>query len=180
MNQRVVALVGISGVGKTTFVKRVAEKCDFLHLTAGTLIARGRSIDPVTRDVLRSSNLEENQRMLVDGFKEAAGAVAGPIVLDGHVVIHMASGLAPIDSRVFAGIGTKLVAHLEANPAQILSNRLCDTRRDRPSLSVEELEVHQARSLAAARRVAVDLGIKLKRLTHDDVDVFAQILREPR
>lgn len=176
MSQKIVAVVGISGVGKTTFLSRVAAKCEFQHLSAGTLIAQGRSLASTARDSLRSSNLDENQSLLVEGFKDASDPDAKIIILDGHVVMLSPVGLAPIDSRVFASLGIDIIAHLEADPPQILSNRLKDTGRERPSLSIEELGAHQIRSLAEARRVADDLGIELKRLTHDDDDVFGRFL----
>lgn len=176
MNQKVAALVGISGVGKTTFLKQVAKTCAFQHLTAGSLIAQASSIDVAARDRLRLSDVDENQRLLVQGFSAARDNMAQIVVLDGHVVIHSAAGMSLIDSRVFSDLGTGLIAHLEAAPAQIQSNRVLDTSRKRPLLSIDELSAHQARSLAEAQRVAEDLGIELIRLTHDDADVFGRFL----
>lgn len=176
MSQKIIAFVGISGVGKTTFLKKVAKTLKFQHLTAGSLIAGTRAISSGSRDDLRLSNLDENQRLLVQGFDDARDPTAHIVVMDGHVVIHSAEGLVPIDSRVFSCLGVNLIAHLEADPAQIHSNRAMDSSRQRPQLSVHDLHYHQKRSLDEARRVADDLGIELKTLRQDDVDAFVLFL----
>lgn len=176
LSQRVIALVGVSGVGKTTFLKRVGAACDFQHLTAGSLIAKAKSVKPAARDSLRLSDLDENQRLLVRGFTETRDPAAQTVILDGHVVIHHATGLSPIASQVFSCLGIDLIAHLEDDPARIHSNRTLDTYRKRPSLSIEVIRNHQARSLAEAHRVAGDLKIEVKHFTHEDVHIFQQIL----
>jgi adenylate kinase len=42
MNQRIVAFTGISGVGKTTFLRQITERVDFQHVTGGSLVATAR------------------------------------------------------------------------------------------------------------------------------------------
>ena len=162
MRQRIVALVGISGVGKTTFLKQVAANCVFQHLTAGSVIARAKAAELAARDSLRLSDLDGNQRLLIQGFATARDPTAYFVILDGHVVIHTENSLLPIESWVFASLGINEIAHLEADPAQVHSNRAKDANRQRPSLSVDEIRNHQARSSAEARRVADDLRIEFK------------------
>lgn len=176
MKQKTVAVVGISGVGKTTFLKKLAKTCEFQHLTAGSLIARARSLSFSDRDSLRYSNLGDNQRLLIEGFVEARDPDADVVILDGHVVIDSPDGLTPIDSQVFERIGVDLIAHLEADPFQVFCNRQKDISRERPVLEIEDISTHQRRSLAEARRVAEDLGVKLVRLTHDDAVAFGRTL----
>lgn len=178
MSQRKLALVGVSGVGKTTFLKQVAHKCTFQHLTAGSLISQARSIDPVDRDILRLSDLGQNQRLLIRGFFDALDPAASIVVLDGHVVIHSAEGLLPIDSGVFASLEIEILVHLEADPGHIYSNRKSDLKRRRPSISIDEICKHQKRSLIEAERIASDLGIEMIRFTNDDVSKFQNLLSE--
>lgn len=176
MKQRVMALVGISGVGKTTFLKRIAAACAFQHLTAGSLIALAKSSDPVNRDSLRLSDLEENQSLLIRGFAQARDLAARVVILDCHVVVHGLTGLWPIESRVFSSLNVCLIAHLEADPIQIHLNRTRDLTRQRPLLSSDEIRSHQVRSLAEAQRVADDLRIEFMSLRHEDAVTFGRFV----
>ena len=179
MTQLLIALVGISGVGKTTFLKRLAGRCEFQHLTAGSVIARARQAEH-SHDSLRFADLGENQRLLIEGFALARDRHSPAVVLDGHVVIDGLSGLTPISSQVFSALDIDLMAHLEAAPEQILANRRRDVMRDRPSLTVEQLRSHQTSSLTHAQLVSSELGIEFRQLTHADVDAFGELLLVPR
>lgn len=172
MRQKIIALVGISGVGKTTFLKGAAKSLAFQHLTAGSLIARARVADDNHRDRLRFADIDDNQTLLVEGFKLAKDASASLVILDGHTVIHGSNGLLSIDSAVFAALGIDAMVHLEADPSQILINRQGDSTRIRPALSIAERAEHQAHSLAVAGRIAQALSIPLQCVSHGDKDNF--------
>lgn len=129
MIQKTIALVGISGVGKTTFLKNLASELTFQHLTAGTLISEGKSLEREDRDKLRLSNINENQRLLILGFHRARDPNIPFVVMDGHVVIHGAEGLEIIGSDVFEALGIDAMMHLVAPPERILENRLKDAGR---------------------------------------------------
>ena len=65
MNQRVVAFAGISGVGKTTCLNKLADIVAFQHVTGGSLIASARDAAADSRDAMRHADLDENQRLLI-------------------------------------------------------------------------------------------------------------------
>lgn len=170
MSQIVVALVGVSGVGKTTFLHQLAQTLSFQHLTAGSLIAEARSQSAASRDDLRLSNLDENQSLLVRGFECALNPRARLVVLDGHVVIHNESGLHSVGSIVFSKLGIKLIGHLEADPARVHLNRASDVGRNRPIISIEKISDHQAKSRSEALKVAADLGIDFVSIMLSDAE----------
>jgi adenylate kinase len=131
-----------------------------------------------TRDDLRHADVYENQKLLIRGFGEARDPSATIIILDGHVVVHGPEGLSAIGSSVFSALGVSIIAHLEADPSLIFTNRNRDPNRDRPRLAVSELDAHQKQSLAQARRISKELKIELMRLAHDDASKFCQYLSE--
>lgn len=176
MKQRVVAFTGISGVGKTTFLKELAKQVSFQHLTGGSLIAAARQTGPSQRDNLRHANLDENQQLLIDGFLVKRDSQAALIVMDGHVVIDDGNSLAKLPSEIFHALGTSLMVHLEADPVRIAANRSRDTSRSRPNLPPEKLLQQQSASNAHARSISHDLGIGFERVTHDDVARLAASL----
>ena len=176
MSQRIVALTGISGVGKTTLLNRLAERLDFQHVTGGSLIAATRDADPRTRDAIRHADLDENQRLLIEGFALIRDPNAKLIIMDGHVVIDDGTQLLKIPHQVFSALGISEMVHLEAEPEQIAANRLGDTSRARPAHSIEILSQHQQLSRAHAIAVAKTLGISCHSVGHAHVDALAKSL----
>jgi adenylate kinase len=71
MRQRIVAVTGVSGVGKTTCLNFVAKRIGFQHLQASALIQSARasqSVLPVSHDDLRKQDIDQNQALLLSGF----------------------------------------------------------------------------------------------------------------
>lgn len=159
MTGLIIALVGLSGVGKTTFLKRLGEKIIFQHLSAGTLIATARSLGENKRDTLRSDNIDENQRLLVSGFKIVYDPKSPIVVLDGHAIIHTPSGIDTISPSVFEAIGINGLIHLSAAPEDIYRNRIGDKSRARPPIDSIEIANQQHLSLEAAKAVTDTLKV---------------------
>lgn len=176
MSQRVVAFTGISGVGKTTFLRQLAQLIDFQHVTGGSLIAIAREVVAERRDAIRYADLDENQRHLVEGFALKRDPSANLVMMDGHVVIDDGEGLSKISSDVFGALGVSLVVHLESEPEQIAANREGDKSRSRPSYPASILEKHQALSRAHACDVARTLGVPFYIVTQNECARLAEIL----
>lgn len=176
MSQKIVAFTGISGVGKTTFLEKLAKRLSFQHLTGGTLIAAARQADANQRDAMRHADLDENQRLLIHGFFATIDPQVGLVIMDGHVVIDNGNNLTLLPSAIFRALGTSLMVHLEADPALIITNRSHDTARSRPSYDFETLKQHQTTSRNHASSIARDLDIGFHIVTHSDVDQFATTL----
>lgn len=176
MTQKIVALTGISGVGKTTFLQKLSEALDFQHVTGGTLIAAAREATPKNRDAIRYENLDENQRFLIEGFALTRDPNAKIVVMDGHAVIDDGQRLSEIPCDVFEALDISVMVHLEGDPEQIVANRRKDTSRSRPSYSLSVLEQHQVISRAHAKSVAETLEIPFYVVTHNDIDRLVEIL----
>lgn len=168
MNQKIIAITGISGVGKTTFIRNLAERFSFQHLTGGSLIARAKDRAATTRDKLRLLGLDENQRLLIEGFMAARDHDVETVIFDGHAVIDGLTGLASIPVGVFEAIGVCLMVHLEADPLEIQHNRTRDSDRLRPTLSPETLYFHQQYSRQHAMAIAEALKIDCLVMRTDD------------
>lgn len=176
MSQKIVAFTGISGVGKTTFLKALAKRMTFQHLTGGSLIAAARQEDADQRDSIRHADLDENQRLLIEGFFVACDPQIELVIMDGHVVIDSGNNLTELPSTVFRALGTSLMVHLEPYPDWIAANRSRDTSRSRPIYAIETLARHQSASRRHAASIASDLGIGFHIVRHSDLDQFATML----
>ena len=176
MSQRILALTGISGVGKTTFLRRLAQLVDFQHVTGGSLIAAARKAKPESRDAIRHADLDDNQRLLIEGFALTRDPNAKTVIMDGHVVIDDGQRLSKIPCEVFKALGVSVMVHLEADPEQIAANRSRDSSRSRPPYPPIVLEQHQRLSRAHAETVADMLGVAFHIVTHNDAARLATLL----
>lgn len=176
MNQRIVAFTGISGVGKTTFLRRLAELINFQHVTAGSLIATARKVVQEARDSIRYADLEENQRLLIDGFLLTRDPNSNLIIIDGHVVVDDGEELSKVSSEVFRELEISLMVHLECDPARIASNRNDDTSRIRPAYTLDVLGKHQLTSRYHAQSIADVLGVPIYIVTQNDTNHLAELL----
>ncbi len=171
-----VMLAGISGVGKTTFLNRLKSELSFQHLTAGSLISAAKEAKKNERDELRLSDIDENQRLLIQGLSLARDRYSPLIILDGHVVIHTASGLEAINSEVFRALGINAILHLVGTAEQILENRTREIGRNRPLLSLQELEDHQSFSILTASTLSRTLDIPWLKVTSADSSLVKTFL----
>ncbi|MCL6707283.1 AAA family ATPase [Pseudomonas sp. R2.Fl] len=163
MSRKVVALVGLSGVGKSTLLEDAQRGLVFEHLQASDLIKAERSerqAKPVAHDLLHEGNIDDNQALLISGFMRYAPE-DGLVVLDGHTVIDTPDGLVEISPLVFSAIDVSRFVVLVDDVEKIALRRLSDTRRTRPTRSHEELAEHQERSVLAAYRAALSLSVPL-------------------
>ena len=169
MSQQIVAFTGLSGVGKTTFLRHLAEHITFQHLTGGNLIAAARDARLDERDAMRHADLDENQRLLIEGFALARDTAAPLVIMDGHVVIDSGAGIQELPADVFRALGIAKMIHLEAEPARISINRSNDTSRRRPTHDLETLSQHQLASRTHANCIADALSVEFHIVTFNDI-----------
>lgn len=169
MTPNITALVGLSGVGKSTMLKSFALKRIFQHLSASQLIREARRDDKAATEVdsLRHANIDENQRLLIAGFNHAVDVKSHHVVLDGHTVVETASSLIVIPSDVFRSLGVTKMIFLADDPRSIARRRAADSTRNRPIPNDIDIRRHQDTALLAAFYTCFDLRIPLGVFTPD-------------
>lgn len=178
MKARIIALTGISGVGKSTLVESLTTSLPLEHLQAGLSIMEGRDAigNSSRHDQLRLADIDENQRYLVEGLRRRAGACVGLVVLDGHTVIEKDEELILIDPAVFRAMSIKGMIFLEDDPAAIAERRRHDASRNRPLPSVERLRRVQDAAREQAVAICWELGVPLHVFRPDEFAAVAAIL----
>jgi len=175
-----VALLGLSGVGKSTLVGQVAERLPLLHLQASILIRTEqayRAQAQHTSEALRTGPVLDNQALMIAAYSRLTETATVPVVFDGHSVVDGRNGLLEIPSTVFAALSLDAICILTAAPSVIFERRRHDIARERPHRDVEALAAHQAVAIAAAQRIANDLDRPFHHLETDPRARLVQLLR---
>jgi adenylate kinase len=175
---RAIAFVGLSGVGKSTLIRSLAERIELQHLSAGSLIGeeKARLQEALNHDELRFADIAANQQLLIDGFNRTRNNHAALVVLDGHTVIDTNLKLEAIPAWVFQAIGIESFIFLRADPAEILKRRISDTTRTRPMISVTKIAMHQTFAIEVTQACAAELSIPCHIVDTEDVNSILGIL----
>lgn len=177
---KIVALVGLSGVGKSTFISSLKDQIDFQYLSASLLIKNQKKLLQnlnLKGDDLRFGDINDNQKLLIDGFKKAHKVEADLTILDGHTVIDTPDCLIEIEPVVFKEIGVENFILLTETAEVISERRKLDQSRNRPILSVKELIEHQEISVNATAKAALDCRIPLLIVTSEQIKTVVNILK---
>lgn len=166
---RVAAVLGISGVGKSSLIAAVAHHVNLLHLTASGLI-KAQLAQAQTSEQLRAGPVVNNQQLMLREFARRAAAAEQPlIVFDGHNLIDTPTGFVDIPDTVFAALNLNALVFIEDAPETIAGRREADRSRPRPLRSTGELAGQQERAKHMAARVAGELGIPFLVVRSGDV-----------
>lgn len=181
MRQSVIAVVGISGVGKSTMLRTAVASIPFQHLQASALIKEAKELQSsgtVATDDLRTKDITDNQALLIKGFSNRRDPVAALIVIDGHTIIDAPSGLIIIEPSVFAAMGVTEFIFIADDPMAILSRRANDKSRNRPERSTIELAHHQEQAVLAAFSAALNLAVPLHIFTSGQIEALREIIAQ--
>ena len=179
MSRKIVAVLGVSGVGKTTMIQSfVQQHPDVLSVRASELIKRQAAItDAEKMRALTSLEIHINQNHLITAFdKFKLESPAQHILFDGHSIIDNDDEVIVIPTKVFEKIGPDLFIFIEDDPDIIASRRVHDTTRSRPLLSSQNLDAQQLVAKNAALNYGTELSIPCVVLSAGDKDKFNTLL----
>lgn len=180
MRPHVAAMTGVSGIGKSTLLRKLSASLRFQHLQAGALIKEARSLTDgsnLSLDQLRKVDIDENQQLLIKGFVQGINLVEKLVVLDCHVLIERSDTLSFIDPSVFEAIAIDSMIFLVDDPSAIIARRLADTNRERPVSRALDLGIIQDRALAHGKEICRRLGIPIVVLPPTETASIASILQ---
>lgn len=173
---RIVAVLGISGVGKSSLIAAAAREIYLLHLTASGLI-KAQLAKAQTSEQLRAGPILDNQHYMLRGFSQAvAGVKQELVVFDGHNLIDTPTGILEIPDAVFAAMGLHALVFIEDAANAIADRRQADQSRQRPTRTADELAEQQGRAKDMAARLAASLGIPFSVLRSGDLAGFRATL----
>ena len=161
----VVAVFGLSGVGKSWMISKFGNATEVKHVQASQLIREARAEMTgwlESPEDLRRGAVLDNQAILIAAFSRLNLTATTPIIFDGHSVIDAGDHLVEIPVDVIRALAPAGLIFIMDDPAAIVARRASDVARERPVRSKGEIESHQDRALAVCRRYADELAISLK------------------
>lgn len=174
---KVVAVLGLSGVGKSWMISRYAAIANVAHIQASQLMrdARaGREGRPVTSEDLRRGPVLDNQSVLTDAFAKGLATEARPIIFAGHCLIDVGEQPIEIPVDVIRRLQPSGIVLVHAPADEIVRCRESDTSRERPVRTVDALATQQDRCVAICTDHAEQLGIRFVQVRAGDERGLAQ------
>lgn len=179
MKGRVVAVLGISGVGKSTMISAFARLHPSVHgASASALLKQATAVtDSESLRTAAASDINDNQQRLIAAFSDLwRRHPERHVIFDGHSLIDNDQGLVIVPNDVFVGLAPNRIVFIEDNAEAILTRRLADANRIRPRRSAEEIAAHQRMAKEAAHGYAVTLAIPFSAIQSGDDQTFAAAL----
>lgn len=151
-----VVLIAVPGSGKSTILKKVAEKVENLTIVnfGDVMFDEARKIGVKSRDDMRRLMDSESYIDIQEKAAEFIGSLNGRVIIDTHAAIKTPHGYYPgLPPNVTNRIRPRAIILLEFRPEDILARRMKDNAtgvRRREHESLEEIEEHQRASLTYA------------------------------
>jgi adenylate kinase len=176
----VVAVFGISGVGKSWMIGRYIDHHPALHVQASQLLRESKAAvsgKNVSAEDLRKGAVLDNQSLLIEAFTRLRVTAKRPILFDGHCVVDNGEQLIAIPGEVIDGLAIMSIVFVEGSAREIAQRRRDDTARVRPTRSTEELYQYQQRAKAICQTYHETLGLTLTIIAAGDEAAFAMALK---
>jgi adenylate kinase len=154
--KRILIVVGVPGVGKTTVIKKVETLLNKSGdknsvVVFGTImLSEAKKMGISDRDDLRKLNVNE-QKELQNKASDYIRTIKDEIIIvDTHLFIRTPSGFLPgIPENVIKKLKPTNLVLITASPEEIMERRATDNSRERDLISIEDInrELDLARSM---------------------------------
>lgn len=154
--KRILIVVGVPGVGKTTVIKKVEallnKSGDRTSVVVfGTImLSEAKKMGISKRDDIRKLNIIEQQELQNKASDYIRTIKDEFIIVDTHLFVRTPSGFLPgIPENVIKKLRPTNLVLITASPEEILERRATDNSRDRDMVSIEDInrELDLARSM---------------------------------
>ena len=180
---RLVVIVGIPGVGKTTLVTRVVEvlrgrgKTVTVVSFGSAMLDEARKRGVADRDMLRKLPLAEQRALQTTAALAIASLSEEYVVVDTHAFIKTPAGYYPgLPAHVIEALRPSNLISVHARPEEIYNRRVSDATRNRDRVSIDdiknELAFHQ--SMISACSVISGSPVQAVLNSHGAVDEAAE------
>ena len=173
---RIVMVIGLSGVGKSTVISGAIEKSgknvEWINFGDVMLETLKETHPRLSRDEIKRLPYDEIKKAQ-DHVIDILNSKDKLVILDNHMSIESPYGYYPGTTLEQARrLDLVSIVSIEASPESVLQRRLKDTGvRAREHQSVEDIETQMDIDRAMASTLAVTLRVPLKVIRNEDKDI---------
>jgi len=155
MDNNIIFIGGIHGVGKTTLCEKLVENLHFNHYSASQLIKMLKNEDGDNKNK-RVKNIAENQDLLITAINQYLDK-SRPALLDGHFcLLNTEHKIKRVPKETFTAISPNAIVTLHDDIAKII-NRI--THRDDVNYDFTLLSSFQDKEISYSADIANNLEI---------------------
>ncbi len=176
-----IGVFGVSGVGKTTLIKRVAAQFPqkILHLQGSELIKEAMNEKVTSEDIrlISEEDIQNNQeKMIQEYWRKIDHTCVEAVIFDGHCVIDNGHEFVKIPSVVIKDLNLSHLVFVHDNPKSIFHRRINDAERSRPYWTIQKLSELQEVALDVCDQYRRDLEISLLTVNVSDDQALRNLL----
>lgn len=146
-NKKIIIVVGIPGVGKSTIVNKVTEILNHKKINTSVAIFGSMMLDEANkmnisnRDEIRKLSISQQHLLQEKTAKNIASIDSDLVIVDTHLFIRTRSGYYPgLPQNLLNIIQPSNLILILADSNEIYERRLTDKSRNRDLISIEEIE----------------------------------------
>lgn len=179
LKSKLIIIVGIPGVGKTTVIEKLVEYLTTLDIKShisvfgSVMLDEAKKIGIKNRDELRTLSVKEQKKLQISAANKISNLKYPFIFVDTHLFIKTSEGYCPgLPFDILNSLSPDQIILVEAKPEEIVERRNTDITRKRDNLSIDEImyELNLGRSMLSSSAVISGATIKTVNNNNDDIE----------
>lgn len=163
--KRILIVVGIPGVGKTTVITKTEEillksgSSTSVAVFGTVMLNEAKKIGVDKRDEIRKLSISQQQELQNKASEHIRSIANEFIIVDTHLFVRTPSGFLPgIPQNVVQNLRPTNLVLITASPKEIHERRAVDQTRDRDILSLDEIQRELELSRAMISTISIISG----------------------
>jgi len=179
LKSKLIIIVGIPGVGKTTVIGKLIEYLATLDIKShisvfgSVMLDEAKKVGIKNRDELRTLSVKEQKKLQISAANKISNLKYPFIFVDTHLFIKISEGYCPgLPFDILNSLSPDQIILVEAKPEEIIERRNIDITRKRDNLSIDEIiyELNLGRSMLSSSAVISGAPIKTVNNNNDDIE----------
>ena len=179
LKSKLIILVGIPGVGKTTVIEKLIEYLITLDIKShisvfgSVMLDEAKKVGIQNRDELRTLSVKEQKKLQISAANKISDLKHPFIFVDTHLFIKTSEGYCPgLPFDILNSLSPDQIILVEAKPEEIIERRNTDITRKRDNLSIDEIiyELNLGRSMLSSSAVISGAPIKTVNNNNDCIE----------